>query len=255
MGLYDILEDHASELLFGAGVGGLAVTIACSVKDTKSYIQEEEVPETFWGKVRFVAKHYYKTAIAAAVTLGGFALSKAIDDVEIATLGAALGAMAASRKDILKKTDELYGEGASEEVQKEIAKDKIAQADTKDIQISEKDEIWCYYPEEFGGGTFKSTRLDIMGAELILNHGLNDYEGYYYGDTFVSTLLGHMDIHNMLPNKNYGAEYCWDVCQMVDEYSTSWVEIYLDPIEQDDGTEVYYIRTSFEPTCVFDEND
>lgn len=246
--LGEMIEDHASDILFGAGLGGLAVTVACTAKDTKSYIQDETTPETFWGKVRLAVKHYRKTAVAVAITIAGFSFSKALDGAENAILGAALGAMTASRKDILKKTDELYGEGAANEVTKDVAKDKIEGEALK--YHTEPGEILCYFPEEFGGGVFVSTELDIMDGFLELNHGLNDYSGgYYYGSTTALGLLNRIDIHDQLPNKEYGRVFQWDAAEMVEEYDDCWVDYWLDPIEDQDYGTVFYIRFSYDPVA------
>lgn len=137
-----------------------------------------------------------------------------------------------SYKEYKKKVEELYGEGANDNVKSEIAKDKYEESD-----IEPEDGMKLFY-DEFSGRYFESTIEKVQDAEYNINRDLSmrDYatlnEFYAY--------LGLIPIDG-------GDDLGWSTGMNHDHYWQSWIDFGHHKTIMDDGLEVIIVTMFSEP--------
>ena len=173
MNLRPFIKKDASTILSCIGVVGVVVTTVMAVKATSKALSliknaEKEKGEKLskWEKVNVAGPVYIPSVITGAATIGCILGSNVISQRQQATLISAYALLDNSYKEYKKKTDELYGEDAGDQIRGEIAKDKYTGDNTS---LDDSKELFFDF---YSGRYFESTKEAVTWAEYETNRAL-----------------------------------------------------------------------------------
>lgn len=239
------ISRNGSTILTCAGGLGLVATAVLTAKATPKAMTRVENAQKEKGEE--LTK--LETAIAAAPAyippiltgLATFACmfgANAMNKRQQASLISAYALLDNSYKEYKKKVDEVYGEGATQNVQAEIAKDKY-----EDCDIEPDDGMKLFY-DEFSGRYFESTIEKVQRAEYEINRDLN-MQCY-------ATLNDFYDYLGLIPMDG-GDDLGWSADMNAEYYWQSWIDFIHHDVVMDDGLEVTIITMVIEPTLGWEE--
>lgn len=235
---------NASTILTCVGGIGVVATAVVAVKDTPKAMQiiEKKTEEkgedlTTIEKIK-VAGPVYIPAVAIGVsTLACIFGANTLNKRTQASLMSAYALLDSSYKEYKNKVEELYGEGASAQVQGEVARDKYNSDD-----ISRDDEKLLFY-DYFSERYFESTMEEVMQAEYDINRELHTKDYAYLNEFY--DLLG-------LDHIKSGWDLGWSMGASLSHYWKTWIDFRHEKVEMEDGMECYII-TMTEPIVDFEE--
>lgn len=235
---------NASTILTCVGGIGVVATAVVAVKDTPKAMQiiEKKTEEkgedlTTIEKIK-VAGPVYIPAVAIGVsTLACIFGANTLNKRTQASLMSAYALLDSSYKEYKNKVEELYGEGASDRVQGEVARDKYNQDD-----ISRDDEKLLFY-DYFSERYFHSTMEEVMQAEYDINRELHTKDYAYLNEFY--DLLG-------LDHIQSGWDLGWSMGASLSHYWKTWIDFKHEKVEMEDGMECYIV-TMTEPIVDFEE--
>lgn len=236
---------NGSTILTCAGGLGLIATAVLTAKATPKAMTRVENAQKEKGED--LTK--LETAIAAAPAyippiltgLATFACmfgANAVNKRQQASLISAYALLDNSYKEYKKKVDEVYGEGATQNVQAEIAKDKY-----EDCDIEPDDGMKLFY-DEFSGRYFESTIEKVQQAEYNINRDLN-MQCYALLNDFYEYL-------GLIPLEG-GDDLGWSADMNAEYYWQSWIDFLHHDVVMDDGLEVTIITMVIEPTLGWED--
>ena len=196
--------------------------------------KEKNEPLTKMEVVKTAASIYIPTIITGVATIACIFGANILNKRQQAALASAYALLDNSYKEYKKKVGELYGEGANEEIRRELAKDEYVK---NDIQVDDGKELFY---DEFSGRYFESTIENVLRAEYNLNRNLAN-DSYACLNQFYEFL----DI----PTTEYGNELGWCVGEMFEMYWSSWLDFRHEKVVMDDGLECTIIYIQLPPVA------
>ena len=234
------LKRNAPTILTCIGAGGVIGTAVLAVRATPKALQRIEVARDDKGEelttlevVQVAGTAYLPAVLMGLSTMACIFGANAINQKRQAALISAYTMLDSSYKEYKNKVKELYGEGATEDVEKAIVKDKYSRL--KDKPSGEK----VLFYEDHYGKFFESTIEDVLSAE------------YHFNRNFV--LRGYAALNEFLeflgvgPVKG-GDAVGWSIVAGGMYYGYSWVDFTHQLVVTDDGLECYAIDYPFPPT-------
>lgn len=195
---------------------------------------EKELSTKEYIKATF--KDYIPPVIAGTVTIGFVVSSHVIDKHRIASLTAAYTVLAQSYQQYRHKVQERYGDGADEDVRREIAEEEIKESKPEGIPDG---KLLIY--DEWSNRYYEKTMSDLLYAEYHFNRNFIK-RGYASLNEFYAFLEeGKVDEGDVIG---------WSFDIGVD-YGYEWVDFYHTKTETDDGLEVYILSFPFAPSLLF----
>lgn len=238
------VKRNASTILTVTGGVGVVATTILAVKATPKALKvleeaKEEKGEKLTNlEVIQVAGPVYIPAVLTGVgtltcIFGAHMLSKR----QQASLLGAYALLDQSYKEYISKVDELYGEGSSNEIKEEIAKDKYKESE------HEYEEPLFY--DAFSRQYFNSTIEKVQRAEYYLNREIH-MRGWADANEFYE-MLGADLIEG-------GESIGWSEGGNLARYWQGWIDFDHKKITMDDGLECYVISTFQEPYPNFEDD-
>ena len=236
---------NASTILTCIGGAGVVATSVMAVRATPKALrlleeakQEKGEELTKLESVRAAGPVYIPSILVGASTIACIFGANMLNQHKQAALMSAYALLDSSYKDYKNKVEELYGEGANEEVRTEIAKDKY-----EDVDISIEGDKQLFY-DEFSGRYFESTMADVLRAEYGINKQIAEWGSAYLNDFYEM-----LDI----PTMDYGDHLGWSACGLYEMYWNQWLDFGHDKFVLDDGLECVILTFFQEPIPGFED--
>jgi len=236
---------NGSTILTCVGGVGLIATAVLTAKATPKAMTRVENAQKEKGEE--LTK--FETAIAAAPAyippiltgLATFACmfgANSMNKRQQASLISAYALLDNSYKEYKKKVEEVYGEGATQNVQAEIAKDKYEESGF------EPDDGMKLFYDDFSGRLFESTIEKVKDAEYNLNRDLS-MQGYTTLNDFYK-YLGLVPIDG-------GDELGWSSAMNFEYYWQEWIDFSHHKTTMGDDLECIIITMFAEPTLGWED--
>lgn len=226
----------------GVGLFATAVLTATATPKAMTRVEnarEEKGEELTKVETVIAAAPAYIPPIAVGVaTLACMFGANVMNKRQQASMISAYALLDNSYKEFKKKVDEVYGEGATQNVQAEIAKDKYEESD-----IQPEDGMKLFY-DDFSGRLFESTLEKVQEAEYNINRDLS-MQGY-------ATLNGFYDYLGLVPIEG-GDELGWSAGMNFDYYWQEWIDFGHHKTTMGDDLECIMITMFSEPTLGWEE--
>lgn len=238
------VKRNASTILTVTGGVGVVATTILAVKATPKALKvleearEEKGEELTNLEVIAVAgPAYIPAALTGVGTLTCIFSAHILSKRQQASLISAYALLDQSYKEYIAKVDELYGEGSSDEIKEEIAKDKYEESE-------HEDELPLFY-DTFSGRYFNSTIEKVQQAEYYVNREIN-MRGWVDLNEFYEML----DIDPIEGGESIG----WSEGGNFARYWQGWVDFTHKKIVLDDGLECHTISMFQEPYPNFEDD-
>lgn len=236
---------NGSLVLTCVGGVGVAATAVMAVKATPKALErldqaEQEKGEelTKFEKVVVAGPAYIPAVVAGVSTVACIFGANALNKRQQAALMSAYALLDSSYKDYKNKVEELYGEGANEQVRSELAKE---QYEDEGIEVEGNKQLFY---DEFSERYFESTMDKVLNAEYQLNRAIT-VDGFAYLNEFYEWLE--------IPTVDYGDYLAWSAGEMYDSCWYAWVDFNHFKVTMDDGLEAIIVSMNLDPT--FDSED
>jgi hypothetical protein len=219
-----------------AGVVLTAVLTAKAVPKATELLKEAEIKKgeelTKFETVLAATPAYVPAVVTGAASIACIFGANVLNTRKQASLMSAYALLDNSFKEYKKHAEELYGEDASAQIRREIAKDYYDSEDrgTEDDTILFFDNQSMRY--------FESTMEDVVRAEYLLNRELNMFS-YVCLNQFYDLLK--------IPTVEGGDELGWSAYDMSAMYWNPWIDFNHEKVVMDDGLECYIISFRTEP--------
>lgn len=226
------------------GVGLVATAVLTATATPKAMTRVENAREekgeelSKVEKVIAAAPAYIPPVLTGLATLGCMFGANTLNKRQQASLVSAYALLDNSYKEFKKKVDEVHGEGATQNVQAEIAKDKYEESD-----IQPADGMKLFY-DDFSGRLFESTIEKVQEAEYKINRDLS-MRGY-------ATLNEFYDYLGLVPIDG-GDELGWSAGMNFDYYWQEWIDFGHHKTTMGDDLECIMITMFSEPTLGWEE--
>ena len=234
------IKRNSSTILTCVGGVGVVATSVIAVKATpKAMLLLEEAKQekgedlTKLEVVKVAGPAYIPAVIVGVSTIACIFGANALNKQQQAALTSAYALLDSSYRDYKKKVDELYGEGANDEITNAIAKDKY----DEDVEKPEEGNELFY--DEFSGRYFHAPKNIVTRAEFELNRDLSRHGGVYVNEYF--EVLG-------LPETDYGDYLGWSTFYIMEVcWGVSWLEFDTKKVTLDDGLECTVVSMNIDP--------
>lgn len=233
------LNRNASTILTCIGGAGVVATSVLAVKATPKALRLLEEAKKKKGEeltvvdtIKTAGPAYIPAIIVGASTIACIFGANAFNKRQQASLMSAYALVDSSYKEYRKKVNELYGEDADENVNREIAKDKYNESD-----ISKEDDKQLFY-DMFSRRYFNSTIEDVQRAEYKVNRRITKDGWALLNDFYLELGVDAM------PS---GEEFGWSEGGNRMRYWEMWVDFHHEKVVMDDGLECYIIHMMQEP--------
>jgi hypothetical protein len=178
------LKDHAPSILAALAVGGVATTGLAAFKFGYNYGRDVQYRETegeapLTGKEKF--EGYWKEAapslLVGALTITCVVGSTAISNRRNAALAGLVTLGEVSFREYRDKVEKVVTMQKREEVQKELAQDKLDKTDSKEIVFAGDGDSEFTMFDTLTSRSFKSNQVSIKSAEVEMSRSIlnNDY--------------------------------------------------------------------------------
>lgn len=245
MDLQSFTKRNTPTILTCLGAVGVVATTIMAVKETPKALSlleaaKEEKGEvlTKFEKFKIAGPVYLPSVITGTATIACIFGSNIMSKNQQATLMSAYALLDNSYKEYKKKTEELYGEEAGQQIRGEIAKDKYV----GDVVLSDDDKELFY--DFYSGRYFESTKEAVLRAEYETNRSM-----------FVNYSVGLNEFYDLLGLETR-PEYemlGWTCGQIEEMYWHPWVEFDHEETiieagsEEHEGLKCTIIYMPFEP--------
>ena len=239
------LNKNASTILTVIGSAGVVTTAVLAVRATPKAVRKvEEATEekgealTALEVVAAAGPAYIPAVVAGAATIACVFGANILNKRQQASLMSAYALLDNNFKNYQKKTEELYGEGASIRIREEVAKDDY-EDDT--IKIEEGKELFY---DMYSNRYFQSTLYDVQQAEYRLNRNLftRDY-------AYLNEFYEELGIEPVYAGYSLG----WSKGANLTLYWQEWIDFTHEKMVMDDGLECHIIQMQCEPIPDFEE--
>lgn len=264
--LWNMVKDHEAEAWMAvdiaAGVGAVATAIVATTKAVKAVeekkakkeepeaeLSKKEVAETVW-------KYYIPTTALTALSVGGAIGSNKAHEKQYAALAALLTISETQNKDLLKKIDELFGEGSKEKVKEAMFEDKLnAGSENGEFNRANKKETTVYISsgskvhfEDTFGNEWDATIPYVESAIRELNTRVRNEQFFCCSvNEFVMMAGGNPEIDKFCMN---GDTCGWSASAMAfdEPFEETPIPIKLTPfINQITKEMCVYVEYQFDP--------
>lgn len=233
------IKKNASTILTTVGGVGVVATSVMAVKATPKALQalDEAKEEKGEDLTKFEAAvvagpAYIPSIVMGTTTIACIFGANILNKRHQASLMSAYALVSNSYKEYRDKVEELYGEGANDNVQTEIAKDKY-----DEDKVADGDGEELFY-DEFSKRYFKSTKFKVQEAEYYINRDLIMMEAVP-----LNAFYGYLGIDGI----DGGDEVGWSTILNFDAYWQVWIDFSHCKFKLDDGTECTKIYMLAEP--------
>lgn len=233
-----IKKNSATILTVGGAIGVVATAVTAAKATPKAMALLEKAKEekgtelTVVETVKVAGPAYIPSVLIGASTIACIFGANVLNKRKQASLMSAYALLDNSYKEYKNKVKELYGEEADGNVRHEIAKDHVQDAVKPP---GDKRLFFDMYSMQY----FEASMADITAVESEINRTLQINGAV--------SLNYYLDLLN-IPHDNQYSELGWSVGQMYDTYWTSWIDLYTEHTELDDGLELGIITIMQEPT-------
>ena len=237
-------RNSATILTCAGGVGVVATAVLTAKATPKAMRLLEEAKEakgedlTNLEKIQAAGVAYIPPLLVGVSTIACIFGANALNKRQQASLTSAYALLDSSYKEYRKKVEDIYGEGADENVKNEIAKEKYKNEDVP------ADNGFELFYDEFSGRFFRSTLLKVQSAQYEINRDLTLREWATINDYY-----DYLDI----PYVDGGDVIGWSAAQNEQSYWQTWVDFSNLKMVDDDGLEYYIVRMYQEPTLDFED--
>lgn len=237
-------RNSATILTFAGGAGVIATAVLTAKATPKAMLLLEEAKEvkgddlTNLEKIQAAGMAYIPPLLVGTATIACIFGANTLNKRQQASLMSAYALLDSSYKEYRKKVEDLYGEGADENVKNEIAKDKYKSED-----VPKENGLELFY-DEFSGRFFRSTLEKVQRAQYEINRDLTLREWATINDFY-----DYLDI----PYVDGGDVIGWSAAQNEQAYWQTWVDFSNLKMVDDDGLEYYIVRMYQEPTLDFED--
>ena len=233
------LNRNASTILTCIGGVGVVATSVLAVTATPKALRLLEEAEKKKGEelttvetIKTAGPVYIPAVAVGLSTIACIFGANALNKRQQASLVSAYALLDSSYKEYRKKVNDMYGEDADDNINKEIAKDKY-----KETDIRKDDEKQLFY-DMFSRRYFNSTIEDIQRAEYKLNRRITKDGWGMLNDFYIEVGL------EPLPS---GEEFGWSEGGNLMRYWEAWVDFHHEKVVMDDGLECFIIHMMQEP--------
>lgn len=238
------VKRNASTILTVTGGVGVVTTTILAVKATPIALKVLEEAKEEKGEeltklevVKVAGPAYIPSVLTGVGTLACIFGANVLSRRQQASLVSAYALLDQSYKEYIAKVDELYGEGSSDEIKEEIAKDKYKESD------HEHEEPLFY--DEFSRQYFNSTIEKVQRAEYYINREIH-MRGWADVNEFYE-MLGADFIEG-------GESIGWSEGGNLARYWQGWIDFSHKKITMDDGLECHVITMFQEPYPNFEDD-
>lgn len=232
------VKKNSATILTVGGAIGVVATAVTAVKATPKAMalldkakEEKGVELTMVETVKIAGPAYISSVLIGAGTLACIFGANILNKRKQASLISAYALLDNSYKEYKNKVKDIYGEEADANVRHEIAKDHVQDVEKPP---GEKKLFFDMYSMKY----FEATIEDITAVENAINREMQTHEAV--------SLNYYLDLLN-IPHDNQYSELGWSVGQMHDMYWTSWIDLYTEVTELDDGLELCIVTIMQEP--------
>lgn len=233
------LHRNASTILTCIGGAGVVATSVLAVTATPKALKLLEEAEKKKGEelttvetIKTAGPVYIPAIAVGLSTIACIFGANALNKRQQAALVSAYALLDSSYKEYRKKVNDIYGEDADDNINKEIAKDKYDESD-----ISNDDEKQLFY-DMFSRRYFNSTIEDVQRAEYKVNRRITKDGWAMLNDFYDEAGLDPM------PS---GEVFGWSEGGNRMRYWEAWVDFHHEKTVMDDGLECYIIHMMQEP--------
>ena len=229
-----------------ASIGTVGTTVmavsatpkAIRIIEEDSMVNHNGDPTAYTKKEAFISawKCYIPSAIVGAATIACIFGSCVLSRRQVTSLMSAYLVLDRSFKEYKKKANELYGENANREIQKEVVKD-IYEGNEN---LYSGENIIFY--EEHYGKLFERTPIQVLTAEYELNKKLA-----LNGEASVNDFLELLGLDTI----DFGDSIGWLSDSNYDFYGHPWIEFRHEKIVMDDGMECEAINIDTMPSAYY----
>lgn len=237
-------RNSATILTCAGGVGVVATAVLTAKATPKAMRLLQEAKEakgddlTNLEKVQAAGVAYIPPLLVGVSTIACIFGANALTKRQQASLMSAYALLDSSYKEYRKKVEDIYGEGADENVKNEIAKEKY-----KNEKVPVDNGFELFY-DEFSGRFFRSTLAKVQSAQYEINRDLTMRDWATINDFY-----DYLDI----PYVDGGDTIGWSTAQNEQAYWQTWVDFSNLKMVDDDGLEYYIVRMYQEPTLDFED--
>ena len=240
------LKKNSATILTCVGAAGVIATTVTAVKATPKAValldeakKEKGEELTKLEAVKIAGPANIPTVVLGVSTLACIFGANILNHRSQASLMSAYALADGAYKDYKKKTVELYGEEANDNIKAGIAKDKY---DENPIEVVEDGKLLYYdfYSERY----FEATPAFVKTAEYELNRKLMMDDIVYLNEWY--SLLD-------LKSLEHGLTVGWNTCANYDMYWQSWIDFHHQKVVMDDGLECIIISFNQDPYIDFEE--
>lgn len=171
--VFNAIKKHAGTIYAGAAVVGVGATVYLSGKAAVEVDHKIEPDMDIREKAKIYARAYWKTILVSGVTIGSIVMSDRTHVHGKALLAGAL-AMANERCHTFEdKTREIIGDDATNDIHREIVKDKFKNEDVDYFNLDEGiGDKPLYFYEPLSGQCIDTTYTKLLEALLETNFRL-----------------------------------------------------------------------------------
>lgn len=227
-----------------AGVGVVVTAIMAAKATPKALALVEEAKDekgddlTKFETVVAAAPAYIPTVLVGVSTIACVFGANALNKRQQAALTSAYALLDNSYKEFRKKVDEMYGEGATVEVKKEIAKDHY---EKDPVRVSPDKQLFY---DDYSGRLFESTMETVLRAEYEINRLLATDTGAFLNEFYEFLRIDTVE---------YGDYMGWSTYEMAENQCYVWLDFRHEKILIDDDLECIAIIMNYEPIYEFYE--
>lgn len=238
-------------ILSAAGVGvtaWLAGKAAIKVKPKIDKLNEES--ENGKAKVKDVVKTIAKDCVPVTIvgvaTIGCIVTETIISQKQQASILAAAAVVERSYMRYKDKIREKFGIDVEKEVKAAIAKEDYKELpEEKKTLYDENEQFWDEYR-----GYFNTSMRKFLEAQIELVKRLNGYNRYWKTTISLNEFYELLGVEKIDKLDKFG----WSTDYLMEGYEEPIIDIYIDPIELDDGMVVNVIHYEQEPIVGYDDD-
>ena len=237
-------KKHSATILTGIGAAGVVGTTIMAVQATPKALRLLDAAKDEKGddltkleKVRGAGPAYIPTIVTGVATITCIFGANSLNKHQQATLMSAYALVDKSYKEYKAKVNELYGDDATKQVEKELAKDTY-----KDYDASLEGNEKLYY-DMFSQRYFEATPEMVRRAEYELNRSISLQECAYLNEFYVNVGLEPIES---------GWSYGWARSINNERYWQEWVDFEHEKVIMDDGLECIIITFGQDPILDFE---
>lgn len=215
-------------ILGATGVVLTAISVAKATPKAEKALEGIEDAPTI-EKAKIVAPIYAKSALIGTATIACIVGSTILNGKQRMAVASAYMMLDQTYKQYKDKVDDIFGEGSSRNVERELTKEKL-----KSLPSPKYDDTVIFY-EKHRDEFFERNIQEVQEAMYQLNRKFA-----MEGEASLNDLYDFLNLDHI----KEGDELGWSSYLMAEANSKVWIDYELDLIKTDDGMECYEIVLS-----------